>query len=43
MIRQLLSKLTDENIIEIQKNLEDFLPLSCIEYIFEYNLNNWFK
>jgi nicotinic acid mononucleotide adenylyltransferase len=37
MIRDLLTKSTDEN------NLQDFLPLPCIKYIFEYELKNWFK
>jgi fructosamine-3-kinase/nicotinic acid mononucleotide adenylyltransferase len=40
MIRHLLTKSIDAN---LRQNLQNFLPLSCIEYMFEYELKNWFK
>jgi hypothetical protein len=40
MIRHLFTKSIDAN---LRQNLQNFLPLSCIEYMFEYELKNWFK
>lgn len=43
MIRRILIESNDTNNTDIHKNLQHFLPLPCIEFIFEYNLKKWFK
>jgi fructosamine-3-kinase/nicotinic acid mononucleotide adenylyltransferase len=43
IVRQLVVKLNNDNNTDILQNLQNFLPRSCIEYILEYELKNWFK
>lgn len=43
MVRHILTKSSDNNNADINQNLQNFLPLSCIEFISEYNLKRWFK
>ncbi|UJR17782.1 hypothetical protein I4U23_004681 [Adineta vaga] len=43
MIRNLLMKLNNDNHEDIYQSLQNLLPSSCIEYIFEYKLEKWFK
>jgi len=43
MIRKFVTKLNNDNNTDILQTLQNFLPHSCIEYILEYELKNWFK
>ncbi len=41
MIRNLLTNLNDDNHIDTHQNLQNLLPISCIDYILEYKLQQW--